>query len=42
MATYSSAISSDFVSGMNAFARDVGILQGTPDYQDVVAQRFWT
>ena len=38
---YSSAISSDFVSGMNAFAREVGILQGTPDYQDVVAQRFW-
>jgi NitT/TauT family transport system substrate-binding protein len=38
---YSSAISADFVSGMNAFARDVGILQGTPDYQDVVAQRFW-
>ncbi|MGA8933625.1 MAG: ABC transporter substrate-binding protein [Pseudolabrys sp.] len=37
---YSSAISADFVSGMNAFARDVGILQGTPDYQDVVAQRF--
>jgi len=38
---YSCAISADFVSGMNAFARDVGILQGTPDYQDVVAQRFW-
>ena len=39
---YSSAISLDFVSGMNAFARDVGILQGTPSYQDVVAQKFWT
>ena len=38
---YSSAISSEFVSGMNAFARDAGILQGTPAYQDVVAQRFW-
>jgi ABC-type nitrate/sulfonate/bicarbonate transport system substrate-binding protein len=38
---YSSAISSEFVSGMNAFARDAGILQGTPVYQDVVAQRFW-
>jgi NitT/TauT family transport system substrate-binding protein len=37
---YSSAISADFVSGMNGFARNVGILQGTPDYQDVVAQRF--
>ena len=36
---YSSAISSDFVSSMNAFARDVGILKGRPDYQDVVAQR---
>jgi ABC-type nitrate/sulfonate/bicarbonate transport system substrate-binding protein len=39
---YSSAISLDFVSGMNAFARGVGILQGTPSYQDVVAQKFWT
>jgi NitT/TauT family transport system substrate-binding protein len=39
---YSSTISADFVLGMNAFARDVGILQGTPDYQDVVAHRFWT
>jgi NitT/TauT family transport system substrate-binding protein len=39
---YSSAISLDFVSGMNAFARDVGILQGAPSYQDVVAQKFWT
>jgi ABC-type nitrate/sulfonate/bicarbonate transport system substrate-binding protein len=38
---YSSTISAEFVSGMNAFARDVGILQGTPDYQDVVAHRFW-
>lgn len=36
---YSSAISSNFVSSMNAFARDVGILKGRPDYQDVVAQR---
>jgi len=34
---YSTAISRDFVSGMNSFARDVGILQGTPGYQDVVA-----
>ena len=39
---YSSEISTDFVSGMNAFARDVGILRGTPSYQDVVAERFWT
>ncbi|MGB6348420.1 MAG: ABC transporter substrate-binding protein [Pseudolabrys sp.] len=39
---YSSVISSDFVSGMNAFARDVGILRGIPSYQDVVAERLWT
>jgi len=34
---YSTAISRDFVSGMNSFARGVGILQGDPQYQDVVA-----
>jgi NitT/TauT family transport system substrate-binding protein len=35
---YSSAISPEFVTGMNAFARDVGILQGDPAYDDVVAR----
>ncbi|MDB5619933.1 ABC transporter substrate-binding protein [Tardiphaga sp.] len=35
---YSSAISPEFVTGMNAFARDVGILKGDPAYGDVVAR----
>jgi NitT/TauT family transport system substrate-binding protein len=34
---YSSAITPSFVAGMNSFARDVGILHGTPAYADVVA-----
>src|SRR5262245_19270668 len=34
---YSSAITPDFVTGMNAFARNVGILKGDPGYADVVA-----
>jgi ABC-type nitrate/sulfonate/bicarbonate transport system substrate-binding protein len=34
---YSSAITPDFVTGMNAFARNVGILAGNPGYADVVA-----
>jgi ABC-type nitrate/sulfonate/bicarbonate transport system substrate-binding protein len=34
---YSSAITPDFVTGMNAFARNVGILEGNPGYADVVA-----
>jgi NitT/TauT family transport system substrate-binding protein len=34
---YSSAITPDFVTGMNAFARNVGILKGNPGYADVVA-----
>lgn len=34
---YSSAITPDFVTGMNPFARNVGILKGNPDYADVVA-----
>jgi NitT/TauT family transport system substrate-binding protein len=34
---YSSAIAPEFVEGMNAFARDVGILKGNPGYADVVA-----
>jgi NitT/TauT family transport system substrate-binding protein len=35
---YASSISPEFVTGMNAFARDVGILQGDPAYGDVVAR----
>jgi NitT/TauT family transport system substrate-binding protein len=34
---YSSGIAPDFVTGMNEFARKVGILQGSPNYEDVVA-----
>jgi NitT/TauT family transport system substrate-binding protein len=34
---YSSAITPDFVAGMNAFARNVGILRGDPGFADIVA-----
>jgi len=34
---YDATISPQFVDGMNAFARDVGILKGHPAYGDVVA-----
>jgi NitT/TauT family transport system substrate-binding protein len=37
---YEAAISEDFVTGMNAFARDAGILKGQPGYRDVVATQF--
>ncbi len=37
---YDAAISPEFVSGMNQFSRDVGILKGNPDYTDVVATQF--
>jgi ABC-type nitrate/sulfonate/bicarbonate transport system substrate-binding protein len=37
---YDASISTDFVEGMNAFARDVGILTGHPAYADVVATQF--
>ena len=37
---YDATISRDFVGGMNAFARDVGILSGHPAYTDVVAEQF--
>jgi ABC-type nitrate/sulfonate/bicarbonate transport system substrate-binding protein len=37
---YDASISTDFVDGMNAFARDVGILTGHPAYADVVAAQF--
>jgi ABC-type nitrate/sulfonate/bicarbonate transport system substrate-binding protein len=35
---YSTDISPAFVEGMNAFARDIGILHSRPTYKDVVAQ----
>jgi ABC-type nitrate/sulfonate/bicarbonate transport system substrate-binding protein len=37
---YDAAISERTVSGMNAFARDMGILAGEAAYEDVVAVRF--
>ncbi len=37
---YDTAISEAFVAGMNAFARNVGILKGSPSYGDVVAVQF--
>jgi NitT/TauT family transport system substrate-binding protein len=36
---YDASISRDFVAGMNAFARDVGILKGDPSYENIVATR---
>jgi NitT/TauT family transport system substrate-binding protein len=39
---YDTAISETFVAGMNAFARDVGILQGEPSYAQVVAPQLRT
>jgi ABC-type nitrate/sulfonate/bicarbonate transport system substrate-binding protein len=41
---YDATITPDFVTGMNQFARDIGILKGNPRYEDVVAtqfQSFW-
>ena len=37
---YDASISRDFVAGMSAFARDVGILNGSPRHEDVVATQF--
>ena len=37
---YDASISREFVAGMNAFARDVGILRGDPPYEAVVATQF--
>jgi len=37
---YDASISRDFVSGMNAFSREVGIMKGDPSYEEVVATQF--
>jgi ABC-type nitrate/sulfonate/bicarbonate transport system substrate-binding protein len=37
---YDASISAEFVTGMNQFARDIGILQGDAPYDKVVAARF--
>jgi ABC-type nitrate/sulfonate/bicarbonate transport system substrate-binding protein len=34
---YTSSISREFVAGMNQFARDLGLLQGDVDYEQIVA-----
>ena len=41
---YDASISPEFVTGMNQFCRDVGILTGDVAYENVVAaqfSRFW-
>lgn len=37
---YDAAISAPFVAGMNDFARDLGILEGSSSYEQVVATQF--
>jgi NitT/TauT family transport system substrate-binding protein len=37
---YDAAISEEFVNGMNAFTRDLGLLKGNPGYTEVVATQF--
>ena len=37
---YDATITPEFVAGMNGFARDMGILKGSPGYEDVVATQF--
>jgi ABC-type nitrate/sulfonate/bicarbonate transport system substrate-binding protein len=37
---YDARISRDFVAGMNAFARDLGLLKGNVPYEQVVATQF--
>ena len=42
---YDASITPDFVSGMNQFSREVGILKGDPSFENVVAtqfSQFWT
>ena len=37
---YDAAISPEFVTGMNAFSRDMGLMTGDPRFEDVVATQF--
>jgi ABC-type nitrate/sulfonate/bicarbonate transport system substrate-binding protein len=42
---YNAAITPEFVSGMNQFSREVGILKDDPSFESVVAtqfSKFWT
>lgn len=40
LAFYDASVSPEFVAGMNAFARDMGLMKGDPSYEDVVATQF--
>lgn len=37
---YDASVTPEFVTGMNAFARDMGLMKGDPSYEDVVATQF--
>lgn len=37
---YDAAVTPDFVAGMNAFSRDMGLMAGDPAFEDVVATQF--
>lgn len=37
---YEAHITRDFIAGMKRFCRDLGILQGDPSYEDIVATQF--
>lgn len=37
---YDAAVKPEFVSGMNAFCRSMGLMQSNPSYEDVVATQF--
>ena len=37
---YDAKITPEFVAGMNAFSRDMGLMTGDPSYEDVVATQF--
>ncbi len=42
---YDASVSREFVAGMNAFSRDMGLMKGDPSYEDIVATQFsglWT
>ena len=37
---YAAAVTPEFVAGMTEFQRNVGLIKGTPKYEDVVATQF--
>ena len=40
LAYYDATITPEFVIGMNAFSRDMGLMTGDPSFEDVVATQF--